>query len=58
MAVGRRRGGRGLRCWLHPNMYVFIIPRLMERKRENGTGCDDVVSWNGRERDVLEHFAA
>lgn len=39
-------------------MYVFIIPRLIERKREYGAGCDDAVSWNRRERDVLEHFAA
>lgn len=23
-----------LRCWLHRNMYVFIIPRLIERERE------------------------
>lgn len=26
-------GIAGLRCWLHRNMYVFIIPRLIERER-------------------------
>lgn len=29
-------GIAGLRCWLHPNMYVFIIPRLMDRQKESG----------------------
>lgn len=40
--VQRRYGERGewcvgiagLRCWLHRNMYVFIIPRLIVRERE------------------------
>lgn len=50
-------GIAGLRCWLHRNMYVFIIPpAYRERKRE---GCRDAVVWNGRERDVLlEYFVA
>lgn len=31
-------GIAGLRCWLHPNMYVFIIPRLMDRQKESERG--------------------
>lgn len=39
-------------------MYVvFIIPRLIE-KEGSGEGHRDAVVWNGRERDVLEYFAA